>query len=193
MNKLLGIFVDTILPILIIFVIIALGILIYTVTRKKFNRPIVELRTHSTPMVSLKKSFCTEDEMRFLEAVHKSLPREFIAFPRIGVSSLVEPKGNLADYKSIWNQYLDIVVFLRKDMSPVLVIDLFHSSPAQQQMKKLDENVTNVLKVVKIPLIRKQISEKYDIDELRVEMLNAMNNTTVAYLKEKIIENVKNK
>lgn len=193
MNKLLGIFVDTILPIFIIIAIIALGVLIYTITRKKFNKPVVELRTHSSPMVSLKKAFCTEDEMRFLEAVHKSLPREFIAFPRIGVSSLVEPKGNLADYKSVWNQYLDVVIFLRKDMKPVLVIDLFHPSPAQQQLKKMDEHVTNVLKVVKIPLIRKQICEKYDIDELRVEMLNAMNNTTVAYLKEKIIENVKNK
>jgi hypothetical protein len=78
-------------------------------------------------------------------------------------------------------------------MKPVLVIDLFHPSPAQQQLKKMDEHVTNVLKVVKIPLIRKQICEKYDIDELRVEMLTAMNSTTVAYLKEKIIENVKNK
>ncbi|MBE5758252.1 MAG: DUF2726 domain-containing protein [Clostridiales bacterium] len=191
MNRLLGIFVDTILPIIIIFVIIALGILIYKITNKKFDKPIIELRTHSTPLVSLKNSFCTEDEMRFLEAVHKSLPREFIAFPRVGVTTLIEPKGNLADYKAVWNKYVDICIFLRKDMKPILVVDLIHPSPVQQQMKKQDENVTNILKAVKIPLISKQIEYTYNIDDLRVELLNAMSNSTVAYLKEKIISDIK--
>ena len=168
-----------------------MGILIYKITNKKFDKPIIELRTHSTPLVSLKNSFCTEDEMRFLEAVHKSLPREFIAFPRVGVTTLIEPKGNLADYKAVWNKYVDICIFLRKDMKPILVVDLIHPSPVQQQMKKQDENVTNILKAVKIPLISKQIEYTYNIDDLRVELLNAMSNSTVAYLKEKIISDIK--
>ena len=126
--------------------------------------------------------------MRFLEAIHKALPRDCISFPNVGVSKLIEPKGSLVDYNSVMDKYVDICVFLRKDMKPILVIDLYSQSPVSQQLKKFDDNVSAVLKEVKIPVLHKLIQTNYNIDDLKIELLQAMNNSTVAILSNKVID-----
>ena len=193
MNQILGIFVDIVLPILVLLVGIGIAILIYFSLRKVYKKPLEEkLIRNEIPQVKIKQNYCTEEEMRFLDALHKALPRDCISFPLVGVSRLIEPKGNLNDYKAIMDQFVDICVFLRKDMKPILVIDLYSPSPVAQQLKRFDENVTRVLKQVKIPVLHKQIQTTYNISDLSIEVLQAMNNDTVAYLKDKTIkDNVK--
>lgn len=189
MNKLLSTFTDTILPLIILLALIIIAIVIYKLLQKKFNKPInSSLQKNSKPQVKLKSPYCTEYEMAFLDALHKALPRDFISFPNVGVSKLIEPKGNLLDYNAIVDKYVDICVFLRKDMKPVLVIDLYQESPVSQQLKKFDDNVSAVLKEVKIPVLHKLIKNNYKSDDLKIELLKAMNNETVAYLKDKTIE-----
>ncbi|MBQ7351952.1 MAG: DUF2726 domain-containing protein [Clostridia bacterium] len=184
MNFLLGIFVDAILPIIIIALAITASIILFKYLRKNFDKPINNVPTASpNAKVKLKSHYCTEEEMRFLDALHKALPRECISFPRVGVSQLIEPKDNMNDYKAIADKFVDIVVFLRKDMKPILVIDLYQSSPVAQQLKKFDENITNVLKSAKIPIIHKQLQEEYKIDELTIEILNNLDSSTLTYLK----------
>lgn len=192
MNLLLSTFTEIILPIAIFILGIVACVFIYRAVRKKFNKPIdITLQRNATPQVKLKENFCTEKEMVFLYALHKALPRECISFPNVGVSKLIEPKGNLVDYKLVMDKYIDICVFLRNGMKPILVIDLFEPSPASQQLKKFDDNVLAVLKEVKIPVLHKQVQSEYNIEELKIEVLNAMNGTVVTYLKDKIIrENV---
>lgn len=193
MNQLLDIFTDTILPLLILLIAIVFSIWLYFRLKKIYKKPLVEkLKTNEIPQVKIKQSYCTEEEMRFLDALHKALPRDCISFPLVGVSRLVEPKGNLVDFKTVLDQFVDICVFLRKDMKPILVIDLYSPSPVAQQLKKFDENVTRVLKQVKIPVLHKQIQSSYNIEDLRIEILQSMNGDIVAYLKDKTIgENVK--
>lgn len=195
MSKLLSIFSDTILPILILVIAIGIAIALYFYMKKKYNiKTIASKQTNNkNPQVKLKGSYCTEEEMKFLEALHKALPRDCISFPNVGVSKLIEPKGNLVDYNSVLDKYVDVCVFLRKDMTPILVIDLYQSSPVAQQLKKFDENVSNVLKVVKIPVLHKQIDSSYNIEDLKIEVLQAMNSTTVAYLKDKTITDTSSK
>lgn len=188
MSRLLSTFTEIILPI-IIFVLGIIGtIFLYKAVQKKFSKPLPQsLQRNKTPQVKLKESYCTEKEMVFLNALHKALPRECISFPNVGVSKLVEPKGNLVDYKIVMDKFVDVCVFLRKGMKPILVIDLYEPSPVAQQLKKFDDNVLAVLKEVKIPVLHKQIEQEYNVEELKIQVLQAMNNTTVAYLKDKII------
>lgn len=191
MNRLLSVFTDTILPIIILVTLIGVAILIYKLLQKKFNKPIkTNLQKNSVPQVKLRGTYCTEHEMNFLDALHKALPRDFISFPNVGVSKLIEPKGNLVDYKLVTDKYVDICVFLRKDMKPVLVIDLYQESPISQQLKRFDDNVSAVLKEVKIPVLHKLVQCNYKNEDLRIELLKAMNNDTVAYLKDKTLESV---
>ena len=192
MSKFLSVFVDIILPLLILVAIIILAVIMYKKLQKKFNIPVEhDHKASSNPQVKLKDTYCTEKEMIFLNALHKALPRDCISFPNVGVSKLIEPKGNLVDYKSVMDKYVDVCVFLRKGMKPILVIDLYESSPAAQQLKKFDSNVSAVLKAVKIPVLHKQIATNYPIEDLRIEVLQAMNNDSVAYLKGKTIEETK--
>ena len=189
MSRLLSTFTEIVLPI-IIFVLGIIGtIFLYKAVQKKFSKPLPQaLQRNSTPQVKLKENYCTEKEMVFLTALHKALPRECISFPNVGVSKLIEPKGNLVDYKLVMDKFVDVCVFLRKGMKPILVIDLYEPSPAAQQLKKFDDNVLAVLKEVKIPVLHKQIEQEYNVEELKIQVLQAMNNTTVAYLKDKIIK-----
>ena len=188
MNLLLSTFTEVILPLIILVIGLISCFFIYRAVKKKFNKPVdAALQRNTTPQVKLKESYCTEKEMIFLNALHKALPRECISFPNVGVSKLIEPKGNLVDYKSVMDKYVDICIFLRKGMKPILVIDLFEASPVAQQLKKIDENVLSILKEVKIPVLHKQIEAEYNIEELKIQILKAMNSTTVAYLKDKII------
>lgn len=190
----MDIFINIILPILIILAAIIISTILYRSMKKKYKKPLdTSIKQNSSPLVKLKDRYCTEEEMKFLEALHKALPRDFISFPHVGVSKLIEPKGNMIDYNSIQNKYVDICVFLRKDMKPLLVIDLYQQSPAAQQLKKFDDFTNNVLKAVKIPVIHKQIQQKYNLEELLIEVLNNLNSTTVATLKDKIINNSVNK
>lgn len=193
MNLLLSTFTEIILPIAIFILGIIASVFIYKAVRKKFNKPIdITLQRNATPQVKLKECYCSEKEMIFLNALHKALPRECISFPNVGVSKLIEPKGNLIDYKLVMDKYIDICVFLRNGMKPILVIDLYEPSPASQQLKKFDDNVLAVLKEVKIPVLHKQIQNEYNIEQLKIEVLNAMNGTIVTYLKDKILNtNVK--
>ena len=185
-NMLLNIFIDIILPILIIVLALILAICIYKKLQKKFNKPLdTTLKQNDTPQVKLRETYCTEEEMKFLDALHKALPRECISFPNVGVSKLIEPKGNLIDFKTVQDKFVDICVFLRKGMKPILVIDLYSSSPTQQQLKKFDSNITNVLKVAKIPILHKEIQKTYNNDELLQEVLKHIDQTIVAYLNNK--------
>ncbi len=188
MNKILNAFTNIMLPIAIIILAIVAAVYLYKLLRKKFNKPLdTTLKASSKAKVVLKANYCTEDEMRFLDALHKALPRECISFPRVGVSRLIEPKGGMNDYKSVADQYVDIAVFLRKDMKPILVIDLYHASPAAQQLKKFDENVNTILKAIKLPVMKKQIAPHYDINQLLVEVLEHLDTATVAILRNKYI------
>lgn len=193
MNLLLSTFTEVILPIIIFIIGIVACVFVYKAVQKKFSKPMdITLQRNATPQVKLKESYCTEKEMIFLNALHKALPRECISFPNVGVSKLIEPKGNLVDYKLVMDKYVDICVFLRSNMKPILVIDLYEPSPVSQQLKKFDDNVLAVLKEVKIPVLHKQIQSEYNIEDLKIEVLNAMNATIVTYLKDKIIrEDVK--
>ena len=194
MNKLLGIFVDVILPIIIIIIAIVIAFFLFKYLQKKFNKPLdTAPKASPNAQVKLKNNFCTEEEMKFLDALHKALPRDCISFPHVGVSQLIEPKGNMNDYKAIVDRYVDICVFLRKEMKPILVIDLYQPSPVAQQLKKFDDNISNVLKSVKIPVLHKQIQNSYNIEELMIEVLNSLDGATVTYLKGKSIQDSVNK
>jgi len=191
MNKLLGVFIDTILPLIILVIGLVFAFVLYHKLKKKYNKQTpTPQKSSGKPQVKLKGRYATEQEMIFLDALHKALPRDCISFPHVGVANLIEPKGNLTDYKIITSKFVDICIFLRKDMTPILVIDLFEPSPAAQQLKKFDTDVSNVLKEVKIPVLHKQIEKNYNIENLRMEILNTLDNKTLLYLKDKFKQDI---
>ena len=134
--------------------------------------------------VELKKEFVSNEEMKLLEYVHKALPKDFIAFPRVGVDQVVKPTKNMVAYNSIMAKYVDICVFLRKTMEPLLVIDILWDNEAKQQFRDMDMNVLDVLNAVKLKVVKIKVEPAYDIASLRKTLLNAMPDKIIAMLKD---------
>lgn len=134
--------------------------------------------------VELKKEFASNEEMKLLEYIHKALPKDFIAFPRVGVDQIVSPKKNLVAYNSILTKYIDICVFLRKTMEPLLVIDILWDNEAKQQFRDMDMNVQDVLNAIKLKVVKIKIEPAYDIPALRKTLLTAMPDKIIAMLKD---------
>ena len=124
--------------------------------------------------------------MKFLESLHKALPREFIAFPYVGVDNIVIPKNGKNMYNKILTKYIDVCVFLRRNMQPVLAIDLFNSNPITQALKKMDTDVYDALKCVGIPVIEIKLVENYDLNILRKNIIDSLPDKVFALIKDKI-------
>lgn len=180
--------IDTIIPLVVIGVILIVAIVIVVFLKRIYgkDRGMVTKSEPKVVDVELKKTFMKQNEMTFLKNLYKILPAEFIAFPRVGVDNVVQPKGDKVLYNTILSQYLDVCVFLKKTMEPVLAIDLYEASPIEQQMKQLHPNVVKALATVKLPLLTYQLSEEYDLAELRTKVIDAMPTKMVAMLKEKV-------
>jgi len=139
--------------------------------------------------VELKREYASNEEMRLLEYIHKALPKDFIAFPRVGVDQIVSPTKNLVAYNSIMSKYVDICVFLRKTMEPMLVIDIMWDNQAKQQFSEMDTNVIDVLNTVKLKVVKIKIEPAYDIPALKKVLLTALPDKVIAMLKNDYIEN----
>lgn len=139
--------------------------------------------------VELKKEYASEHEMKLLEYVHRALTKDFIAFPRVGVDKIVNPTKNLVAYNSIMSKYVDICVFLRKTMEPVLVIDIMWDNEAKQQFAEMDANVIDVLNAVKLKVVKIKIEPAYDISALKKTLLTALPDKIIAMLKNDYIQN----
>lgn len=184
-------------PIVVVAILLgglAIGICVYVYMRKKLGA-VKNLNENITKVdVKLNKDYCTESEMKFLEALHRAMPKDFIAFPRVGVDQLVSPNKDKTAYNAIMSKYLDVVVFNRKDMTPVLIIDLIKNNNVQSmQMDELDSNVLKVLKAVKLNVVKINVEPAYDLDKLKETILNALPDKVIANLKTNIINQTMNK
>ena len=179
-------------PIVILIGGVLIAGVIYFYLRQKLSMPKKLNENIAKVDVGLNSHFCSEKEMKFLEYLHRAMPKEFIAFPRVGVDQLVSPKKDRNAYNAIMSKYVDVVVFTRKDMTPVLVIDLIQKGSAQQQYEELDANVIKVLKAVKLNLLKVEMEDAYDIEALKTNVLKALPDKVVSALKESYInENTK--
>lgn len=174
MNLLLSTFSDTVLPLLVLFVALVFAVGIYIILNKKMKKGANKSKKYSTSEVSVTaiNSYCSEDEMKFLDYLHMALPKEFIAFPKVGVDHLVEPGKNRLAYNAILSKYVDVVVFYRKTMQPILVVDLFKESSANDQLRAMDEDVVNVLNAIKLKVIKIKCEKSYNIEVLRHQLIH---------------------
>lgn len=193
MKSILGLS-DGVTIFIVLLVALIISVIICLILKRKFkDSPITENKNTPISNIELKNEFCNEDVMKFLENVHKALPRECIAFPNVGVDRLVEPQNSKLQYNKILSKYVDVCVFSRKGMKPILIIDLIDSNPIKQELKKLDDNVLKTLEYVDLPIIQIKIEKKYNIDALRVKLIDKMPKRFLAYIKDNLNNEISNK
>lgn len=183
MNKLLT--NSTIIPIIAIAITLLICIIIVIIIKKKFKEPNIKPTTLQPNSVVLVENYCSEIEMKFLEALHKAMPRELIAFPYVGVDNIITSKNDKNVYNKILSKYIDVCIFYRRTMQPVLAIDLFNSNPIKQALKKMDSDVYDALKLVNIPIVEIKLVDNYDINILRKNIFDCLPPKIFALIKDK--------
>lgn len=188
MSLLLNATTDAIIALVVLTIVIALAFVITFVLKKKFgaDRGMITKDEPKTVSVELKKPYMEADEVAFLKNLYKVLPAEFVAFPHVGVDNLVKPKNDKILYNTILSQYIDVAVFLRTTMEPVLAIDLYSPSPVAQALKQMHPNVKKALQTVGIAMLEYQIAEEYDLMELKTKVIDALPAKMLALLKDKV-------
>ena len=177
MSVLLTTFADIALPILVLIAGLGVGVLIIVVGRKKFRTNADKnFRSIDAKDVSVTPAgkYCEEDIMKFLDNLHMALPEAFIAFPKVGVDQLVVPGKNRIAYNAIMSKYVDVAVFYRKTMQPVLVIDLVNPNGSTETSATMDKDVVSVLDAIKLPVVQVKLEKAYNLETLRHSLIHSI-------------------
>lgn len=195
MNLLLSTFSEVILPIIVLIAGIGIAILIYMVGKKKFKASKDEsfrsIGNDKDISVTAIGRYVSEEEMKFLDYLHMALPQEFIAFPRVGVDQIVTPGKNRIAYNAIMSKYVDVVVFYRKTMEPVLVVDLVHKNSASETAQAMDGNIVTILKSIKLNIVQVDLEPSYNIEALRHQLIHSIPDKILAEINFNITKDVK--
>ena len=101
--------------------------------------------------------------------------------------SYAKPKSYLlfTTKLEILSKYVDVCIFYRRTMQPVLAIDLFNSNPIKQTLKKMDSDVYEALKIANIPIVEIKLVDNYDINILRKNIFDCLPPKIFALIKDK--------
>lgn len=184
MNLILSLFADAgwIVAILTIVAVVIFSIVKKTEDKREEDGPEISF---SDGELSVKEKYMDIREVVFYEYLQRALPEGCVAFPRVGVDTIVQPKGSKNFYNAIMSKYVDYVVFIKKNMKPVLYVDLYDDSLSEQILKEEDKNVENALKVVKLPKLAIKVSpdNQYDVEMMRYDIADAIDPVNLALLK----------
>lgn len=169
---------EIIIAVSIVLVALIIGIVIIVSLRKKYDisKDYLNKQEPKEFNLEIKKPYLKFEELKFLETLNKVLPAECVAFPKVGVDAILNPKGDKIGYNTIVGKYVDVCIFLIKTMEPVLVIDLVEENTLKQGLKLIDANVIKALNSVKIPIIKYAMSDKIDKDDLKTRVLKSLKN-----------------
>lgn len=162
------------------------AVFVYVYLKRKINGNInkkVNVNNLSATGLSLNIPYLQKKEIYFLEVFSSVLPKEYVVLPRIGVDNLVKPFGNLLLYNHIRSKYVDMAVFLKKNMQPVVVIDLVDAGTGDSLIEEQDDGITKALKSVQIPVLSIAVKSEYDKGELLSIFLDVLDPVAIAELK----------
>ena len=118
--------------------------------------------------------FLYRKEIKLFILINKALPKGYIAFPRIGVDTILEPVGSRALYDSIKGQYVDLVIFEQETMKPKIVVDVYDGSIGDEQLDIESPQVIEALKSAELPVVYFKVKSDYTVDEIKEPILKIL-------------------
>lgn len=177
---------DTLLAFIIILAFIVVAIICYFVIKNAENKRLSKnkkAKFDDKPRLKLNLPFLSNNEVKFLAVFQNSLPSEYVAFPKIPMKSIVKPDGSLVVFNEVENDLLDVVVFLKTKMQPVLVVDLLDPSKGDKTITKFSDYVYKSLKSVNLPVLTLSLDHDYEKIELLNLFLDKMDPLALAEMK----------
>ncbi|MGN1208623.1 MAG: DUF2726 domain-containing protein [Christensenellales bacterium] len=177
---------ETLLAVLILLAFVVAAFVVYFVIKKAESKRTAKnkkAKFDDKPRLKLNLPFLSQNEVKFLAVFQNSLPSEYVAFPKVVMSSIVKPDGSLVVFNEIEHNILDVVVFLKSKMQPVLVVDLVDPSKGDKSLTRFGEYTEKSLKSVKLPVLTITLDHDFERVELLNKFLDAMDPVSLAQLK----------
>jgi len=162
-----------VLVIVIVCAIIAVGIVVIVVLKLRTKDdvgfiPKFEKKHFQSASVMLKESYMHPKEMQFYERLTQAITSDFVVFPRVGVDQLMQTNKSRVTINAVLSEYVDFVIFERKKMRPILVVDLQDPSGDILALGEMHSNVKEALKAIKLPLVVYYVEGEYTSEDLRL-------------------------
>lgn len=177
---------DEFLGIAIFLLIMAVAIFVWYAIKNKLDKTqkgldfnIITGRIH----VNLKAPYMPPKAFSFYNALQRALPLEFIAFPNVGVDNIMSPAGDIIAFKTIQNKYVDFVIFDKRLMKPVAVIDLIDPVLTAGSIVKQDKTITKSLESIDMPVLVFKVQAEYNEKEVLAKFLDSQDPYTIAALR----------
>lgn len=177
---------ESILALIIFLIFVVVAVVLFVVVKKLDKKRVSnnkKIKLDAKPRLKLNLPYLTNNEVKFLSVFQNSLPSEYVAFPKVVMTNLVKPDGSLVVFNEIKDDILDIVVFLKSKMQPVLVVDLIDPSRGDKSETKYNEYTVQSLKSVHLPILNLTLDHDYEKIELLNLFLDKMDPVSIAQLK----------
>lgn len=177
---------EGVIALLIFLAFLALAIVAFIFVKKIEKKRVnsnKKVKLDTKPKLKLNLPFLTPNEVKFLAVFQNSIPSEYVAFPKIQMKNIVKPDGSLVVFNEVKDDILDVVVFLKTKMQPVLVVDLIDPSKGDKSETKYNEYTVASLKSVSLPVLNITLDHDYDKIELLNKFLDKMDPISIAQLK----------
>ncbi|MGN1162613.1 MAG: DUF2726 domain-containing protein [Christensenellales bacterium] len=175
MNKLLVSTTSTIIICVVVAVVVLIFMLLVLRKKKKENFDDKATKINGQFIhLELKPKYMVRKQLKFYYLLHKILPKEYIAFPNVGVDNLCAPLGNRVEYNKILSKYVDFVIFEEATMKPLLVIDVYDMSYGDESISEFEPDVVKALEAIHLPLVQFMIKDEYDETEIKKKIMDTL-------------------
>ena len=155
--------------IIFIVFIIAVFVIAIILKSKKSTNIIDDAFSGGSVNLRIKGPFMDSKETYYYDLLNRHLPSKFLIIPKVGVDNLLTSIGNKSQYDAISSKYVDFIIFEKTTMLPVVAIDLVEEKMSSN-LTYFDKDVSNALKMVKIPIYTQYVEDFYVYDDLIAEM-----------------------
>lgn len=177
---------ESLLTLIIFLIFLVIAVILFFIIKKLEKKRLAnhkKIKLDAKPKLKLNLPFLSNNEVKFLSVFQNSLPSDYVAFPKVVMHSLVKPDGSLVVFNEIKDDVLDVVVFLKSKMQPVLVVDIIDPARGDKALTKYNEYTEQSLKSVSLPVLNITLDHDYEKIELLNLFLDKMDPVTIAQLK----------
>lgn len=163
----------------IAFLMVGFGLLVFLI--KIFFASLLRGKSRFKPQSYEAIPFLlTEAEKRFHEALYEAVGQQFLIYPKVGLSDIVDVRKNLSksDWQSAWNQisqkHVDFILCSPGDYRVLAVIELDDSSHQAKSLQDRDSMIDEILKSINLPILHIKAARTYDSQQLAVSVATVL-------------------
>lgn len=146
-------------------IIFSIALLIFMGKYKNKNNE--EKENINTIDVEKNEKFMFLKELNVYEYISSILPKEYIVFPKVELSLLVKPTNTKHAFNEVKGKTVDLVIFEKSTMSPVLVLDCYDSTYSNGMLEEFEPLILKVLQKAKLDILTIHIKNQLNKDEIK--------------------------